>query len=531
MMRAVLILRPQPAAEETAARARMRGIEPVVSPMFDAHGVPWEGPPAEDFDAILFTSANAPRHGGEGLARYRHLPCFAVGEATAMAAADAGFGHVRTGPSDGAAVVRMMARDGVRRALHLTAEDRTSLPNDVEIVSVPVYVADAADRLSDVAIAAIHAGAIVLLHSPRAAALLSERIGDRRAQTRIAAISDAAAAAAGSGWAGIGVALEPRDEALLAAAEELADSAARERPKPAPIAAPLPSGPKRRRPWLRPVLLGGLAFILGSVAMTWVLLRWDAAADLLGVRTAAAPAPDQSAPPQRSLLQPVAPTRAGDIPPDVADRLASLEQRLGALGSDAQLAVGNADRAEGLLVAFAARRALERGVGLGYLEGLLRQRFGETQAESVGTIIEFSAAPVTLQQLQLGLVEAGPQLTGAAGQGFWDALSTEFSNLIVVRREGTPSTDPSARLRRATTRLDAGQVDEALQEVLRMPGRENARDWIDAAQRYVAARQALDRIELAAFTETRAPALPTPPPPQPEPEPEVQAERAQGEAN
>ena len=39
--------------------------------------------------------------------------------------------------------------------------------------------------------------------------------------------------------------------------------------------------------------------------------------------------------------------------------------------------------------------------------------------------------------------------------------------------------------------------------MLRLPGRENGRDWIDAAQRYVAARQALDTIELAAFVEPR----------------------------
>lgn len=522
MMRAVLILRPQPGADETAARARARGIEPVVAPMFDAHAVGWEAPPPDAFDAVLFTSANAPRHAGEGLAPYRHLPCFAVGEATALAAAEAGFGHVRTGPSDGAAVVKMMARDGVRRALHPTAEERVSLGSDgIEIVAVPVYAADAADRLSDVAVAAILAGAIVLLHSPRAAALFAERIGERRAQTRIAAISDAAAAAAGTGWAGVTVALEPRDEALLAAAEELADAAAATRAKPksgtAPATAPR-ERTARRRPWLVPAFLSVLAFLLGTVAMGWILLRWDAAAEFLGVRTAEVPA--QAAPAagqQRSPLQPVG--GGAPVPADVAQRIALLEQRLGELGTDTRVASGNVDRSEGLLVAFAARRALERGVGLGYLEGLLRQRFGENQAEAVGTIIDFSQAPVTLQQLQLGLTEAAPQLTGAAGQTFLDALSTELSNLVVVRREGTPSTDPGARLRRATARMEAGQVEEALQEVLRMPGRENARDWIDSAQRYVAARQALDKIELAAFTEPRIAPAPAAQAPQPQPTP------------
>lgn len=508
MTRAVLILRPQPGADETASRARARGLEPVVASMFSIRALDWSAPAAEGFDAILFTSANAPRHGGEGLAAFRALPCYTVGEATALAAAEAGFGHVRTGPSDGAAVVQMMARDGIKRVFHPTGADSTELPADaVEIAAVPVYSSDAAERLSDVAVAAIHAGAIVLLHSPRAAALLSERIGELRAQTRIAAISDAAAAAAGVGWAGVGVALEPRDDALLAAAEELADTA-RTEPAVAAAGSPIPRGfdrPRGRRPWLLPVLSGIGAFLLGAVAIAWVLTRWDAAGRFLGI--VPQPGPAAVAEPQRPLLQPEQPSGPAD--PALAQRLAALEQRLGELGTDAQAAVGNVDRAEGLLVAFAARRALERGVGLGYLEGLLRQRFGGSQAEAVGTVIDFAQNPVTLQQLQVELAEVGPRLTGGApDQSFWQAIGNELANLIVVRRDGTASTDPRERLQRAITRLEAGQVEEALQEVLRLPGRENGRGWIDAAQRYVASRQALDAIELAAFVEPRTPAAP-----------------------
>jgi uroporphyrinogen-III synthase len=527
MTRAVLILRPQPGADETATRARMRGLEPVVAPMFTVQPLEWTAPAADGFDAILFTSANAPRHGGGGLAPFRALPCYAVGEATALAAAEAGFGHVRTGPADGAAVVQMMARDGIRRAFHPTAPETTPLAVDgVEIETVSVYSSQAADRLSDVAVAAIHAGAIVLLHSPRAAALFAERIGELRAQTRIAAISDAAAAAAGGGWAGIGVALEPRDEALLAAAEELADTVTAE--PSAPVAGiAVPRGLERfrgRRPWLQPLLIGAGAFLLGILAMAWVLLRWDGAGRVLGI-VPEAEAPATAATEQRPLLQPVQASGPADL--NLAQRLIALEQRLGELGTDAQAAVGNVDRAEGLLVAFAARRALERGVGLGYLEGLLRQRFGSNQPEAVGTVIDFAQQPVTLQQLQVELTEVGPRLTGGApNQSFWQAIGTELANLVVVRREGTASTDPRERLERALTRLEAGQVEEALQEVLRLPGRENGRAWIDRAQRYVASRQALDAIELAAFVEPRTPAA-TPAPAAPQ---AAQQERPPAEA-
>ena len=67
------------------------------------------------------------------------------------------------------------------------------------------------------------------------------------------------------------------------------------------------------------------------------------------------------------------------IDPEVSRRVSALEQRMSEIDVQSRSAVGNADRAEGLLVAFAARRALDRGVGLGFLEGLLRQRFGQSQ--------------------------------------------------------------------------------------------------------------------------------------------------------
>jgi uroporphyrinogen-III synthase len=538
MIRAVLILRPQPGANDSAERARARGLEPVVAPLFTIEPLEWSAPPADRFDAVLFTSANGAREGGPALAGFRGLPCYAVGEATAAAAAEAGFTLVRAGSSDGAAVVQMMARDGIKRAFHPAAAETSSVADGgIEIERAAVYSSRAADRLSDVAVAAIHAGAVALLHSPRAAALFSDQVGERRAQTRIAAISDAAAAAAGTGWAGVSVAVEPRDEALLAAAEELIaaeapprDSFAASAP-PTPVQAPrAPGRPGTTRAWLRPLLIGAGAFLLGLVAMAWLLSRWDGAGQFLGIvpsPEAAAGETEQSGPPQRQLVTPLDPSAAPAVSPDVAQRVAMLERRLGELGTDAQAAVGNADRAEGLLVAFAARRALDRGVGLGYLEGLLRQRFGQSQPQAVETIIAASHRPVTLQTLQEELAKAGPQLIGAApGQTFLEALRNELANLVVVRREGTQSTDPRERLRRATSRLEAGQVDIALAEVGRLPGRENARGWIEAAQLYVSARQALDRIEVAALLEPRMPAQPAAPAPEPVAEP---AEKQQPE--
>jgi hypothetical protein len=192
------------------------------------------------------------------------------------------------------------------------------------------------------------------------------------------------------------------------------------------------------------------------------------------------------------------------IDPEMQRRVSQLEQRIAAVDNQSRAAVGNADRAEGLLVAFAARRALDRGVALGYLEGLLRQRFGETQRQAVATVITASRQPVTLEELQEGLQEVGTSLTGGSpDNNWWRAFRAELSDLVTVRKAGTPSTLPAERLTRATRRLEAGQVDVALAEVLRLPGRDNASAWISAARRYVAARRALDTIETAALLEPR----------------------------
>lgn len=274
----------------------------------------------------------------------------------------------------------------------------------------------------------------------------------------------------------------------------------------------------RRGSMLVPVLLAvGVAFLAGLAAMAWLLRESDSAATYLGVMPsdapAATPVPLPTSLPEPSAAVAVPAPLPGEtqrlvIDPETSRRVSQLEQRVEAIDRESRSAIGNADRAEGLLVAFAARRALDRGVQLGYIEGLLRQRFGNTQPAAVGTIIAAARDPVTLEELQLSLQAVSETLAaGAPNQSWWTALRHELSSLVAVRRSGTPSTLPVERLRRAERRLDAGQVDVALAEVLRMPGRERAEAWIRDARRYVAARRALDTIETAALLEPRSPAL------------------------
>ncbi len=190
----------------------------------------------------------------------------------------------------------------------------------------------------------------------------------------------------------------------------------------------------------------------------------------------------------------------------LAARVAELEQRLSRITLEAESASGNASRAEGLLVAFAVRRALDRGLSLGYLDAQLRLRFGDDQPNAVKTIIDTSREPVTLEQLRAGLDTLAPQLVGRGGDGngsLWTGLRRELGELFVVRAAGTQSPRASERLDRARRYLGAGQADQAIAEVEAMPGAAAANDWLIDARRYHEARRALDLIETAAILEPR----------------------------
>ena len=297
------------------------------------------------------------------------------------------------------------------------------------------------------------------------------------------------------------------------------------------------TGMERRRSVWSWLALPLIAFLIGLAAAAWLLSRWESAAIFLGISDPPPAVVQPALEPPAAAVQPqpqAAPAPAladGEqrlvIDPETQRRVTRLEQRLGELDNASRAAVGNADRAEGLLVAFAARRALDRGVQLGYIEHLLRQRFGQTQPQAVGLIITAARQPVTLQELQRELEDVGPRLAASGpNRNWWQGLKRELGSLITVRREGTQSTIPSERLRRARAHMSAGEVNFALVEVLRMPGRGEAGAWTEKARRYVAARSALDAIETAALLDPvnppQAPANQRPAAAQSQPRPQPQ---------
>lgn len=277
--------------------------------------------------------------------------------------------------------------------------------------------------------------------------------------------------------------------------------------------------PRRRGP----LILGVLAFVAGLLIALWLLSRWDAARNWLAgapAAPAAAVAPSQTPLPAAAQLPPDESTVAVDpsTAAQLGQRVGEIEARIDRVAERANAAGDNAARAEGLLIAFAARRAVDRGLGLGYIEGQLRERFGASQPQAVATVIAASREPVTLEELQLGLDDLAPSLTTGAGDGgWWPAIRSELAGLVVVRKVGTPSPVPAERLRLARRLLEGGQVEKALVEVARLPGRARAQNWMAAARRYIQTRRALDVVETAAILTPRAPLQPPPLLPDPAP--------------
>lgn len=184
-------------------------------------------------------------------------------------------------------------------------------------------------------------------------------------------------------------------------------------------------------------------------------------------------------------------------------RIAAAEQRIARLDLQAQAASGNAARAEGLLIAFSARRALDRGADLGFLADQLRLRFGDAMPNAVRTVIAFGERPITVDQLVARLDGLAPELAEGSRRLSWDRVMEELAQLFVVRRESTPSPQPRLRLERARLFLQSGRAAAAVAEVRNLPGMASAGGWIRDAERYAAAQNALDLIETAAVLEPR----------------------------
>jgi uroporphyrinogen-III synthase len=209
----LLVTRPLPGGDATAARLAAGGHDAIVAPLLAAEALAWQ-PPATPPQAIMLTSAFAARLAQAPV--WPGVPAYVVGAATAKAARSAGFADIRDGGGTAQALLDTVTAAGITDVLHLAGEDRTFvvIPAGLAVATRIVY---RARLLPFVALPAVD---WVLLYSARTAlhfAAECDRLGVDRATIAIAALSAGIIAAAGPGWRATLAAPGPSEDALLAA--------------------------------------------------------------------------------------------------------------------------------------------------------------------------------------------------------------------------------------------------------------------------------------------------------------------------
>ncbi len=220
----IFAIRPEPGLQSTLQKARELGLAIIGRPLFEVVPLGWDVPEASEFDALLIGSANAFRHGGDALESLQHLPVYAVGDATAEAARDAGFTVANTG--SGGLQKLVDAAKGKTHFLRLAGEDhvRLNLPEDIKVATRIVYSVRAIPLTGSDEISLRAGSPLVLLHSAAAGAHFAaecDRRGLDRSAISLACIGPRVATAVGEGWKACKSAPQPDDSALLALANDM----------------------------------------------------------------------------------------------------------------------------------------------------------------------------------------------------------------------------------------------------------------------------------------------------------------------
>jgi uroporphyrinogen-III synthase len=226
----VLVTRPLPDAERTAAAVRARGHDVLLAPLMQVRPVPavLDG----NWSAVVVTSANALRVlAAEQTKPLFALPLYAVGQRSADAARELGFREVRSANGDAQDLVRLIAERHAGQAepyLYLAGEDRaadveaalgrhrvevkTAVVYRVMTIGFPPELFDAVEsREIDAVLHFSHRSAKNYLAGAKAAGLMIQALAPRQVCLSKQAAEPLRAAGAGD----IAIARRPDEASLL----------------------------------------------------------------------------------------------------------------------------------------------------------------------------------------------------------------------------------------------------------------------------------------------------------------------------
>lgn len=237
-----LITRPREDAGALAKLLGGRGIECVIEPLLTIEPVKDAGLDFTGVQAVLLTSANGARalaaqDAGKSAGAWRHLAVFAVGEATASAAREAGCRRVSSAGGDVGALARLVAERLEPKGGALLHIAGTHVAGDLAgllakagftVRRAVIYQAREADCISAELISMIEAGGIdvALFFSPRTAksfVTLAFEAGVSSACEGVTALCLSAAVAREAetiAWNEVRVAAHPDLDGLLALIDE-----------------------------------------------------------------------------------------------------------------------------------------------------------------------------------------------------------------------------------------------------------------------------------------------------------------------
>ena len=235
----IITIRPEPDASRDVDWLCRYQVPAMSVPVMRAEQQPFDLPDTPPFQAIIFTSRHAVAaidsiDKTATLAALRLLPVYAVGRRTALAARQAGFDLVTTGPGDGNALVPFMVANLNPNAGEILWPSARIISFDIasrladfgySVQQMPVYAMVATRQISSdlsARLAACSSAAVVAM-SARSMDLFSQtlntsQLAGYRNRITVIASSEAIAAAAGLGWANILVAKAPRRSRVLAIA-------------------------------------------------------------------------------------------------------------------------------------------------------------------------------------------------------------------------------------------------------------------------------------------------------------------------
>ncbi len=230
----VLVLRPQPGADEMAEQLAKENFAPVLAPIFQISALGISLPKLSGFSALIFTSANGVRQFAR-LSSERKLPVLAIGPRTAQSADDAGFEQVRHFDGNRTELLAALQRDasylhlhGAHQAGNLSAEAKS---HGLSCQSLAIYRSQALNSLPASACAFLQKpdGAIVFF-SPRAAQIfnhLANNQGLLDNTKRFYAITISSSVAGNLNphqWKAISIASRPNMAGIISALRKLSEN-------------------------------------------------------------------------------------------------------------------------------------------------------------------------------------------------------------------------------------------------------------------------------------------------------------------